>query len=96
MSQNAKIYLRTKDVIDITDSEELDPQHSYLVADFGGKQYILRAGPSGKNPLGGGGNPIIGDLEFIGAENLVEYLPTNSISTHYDWDFEGNHTLFEI
>ena len=71
MSQNARIYLRTKDVIDIIDSEQLDPQHSYLVADFAGKQYILRAGPSGKNPLGEGGNPIIGDLEFIGAENLV-------------------------
>lgn len=96
MSQNAKIYLRTKDVIDITNSDQLDPQHSYLVADFGGKQYILRAGPSGKNPVGEGGNPIIGDLKFIGAENLVEYLPTNSSSTHYDWDFEGNHTMFEI
>ncbi len=96
MSQNAKIYLRTKDVIDIPDSEVLDPQHSYLVADFGGKQYILRAGPSGKNPIGEGGNPIIGDLKFIGAENLVEYLPTNSSSSHYDWDFEGNHNLFEV
>lgn len=96
MSNNAKIYLRTKDVIDIPDSEGFDPQHSYLVADFGGKQYILRAGPSNKNPIGEGGNALIGDLEFIGAENLVEYLPTNSSSTHYDWDFEGNHNTFEI
>ena len=96
MSQNAKIYLRTKDVIDVSNSEVLDPQHSYLVADFGGKQYILRAGPSGKNPLGEGGNPIIGDLKFIGAENLVQYLPINSSSTHHDWDFEGNHGLFEV
>ena len=96
MSQNARIYLRTKDVIDVPNSEALDPQHAYLVADFGGKQYILRAGPGGKNPLGEGGNPIIGDLKFIGAENLVQYLPSNSSSTHYDWDFEGNHSLFEV
>jgi Ca2+-binding RTX toxin-like protein len=96
MSKNATIYLRTKDVIDVPDSEGFDPQHSYLVADFGGKQYILRAGPGGKNPIGGGGNALIGNLEFIGAENLVEYLPKNSPSTHYDWDFEGNHNAFEI
>ncbi len=96
MSNNATIYLRTKDVIDVPDSEGFDPQHSYLIADFGGKQYILRAGPSNKNPIGEGGNALIGDLEFIGAENLVEYLPTNSSSTHYDWDFEGNHNTFKI
>ncbi len=96
MSQNARIYLRTKDVIDVPQSQGMDPQHSYLVADFGGKQYVLRAGPSGKNPIGGGGNALIGDLKFTGAENLVEYSPLNSHSTHYDWDFENNHNTFEI
>lgn len=96
MSQNAKIYLRTKDVIDFVDSKSISPQHSYLVAEYYGKQYILRAGPGGKNPFGQGGNPLIGDLEFIGANNLVEYLPTNSVTTHYDWDFDKSHSSREI
>ncbi len=96
MSKNATIYLKTKDVIDVPGSEGFDPQHSYLVADFGGKQFILRAGPGGKNPIVEGGNILVGDLMFVGAENLVEYLPTNSKSTHHDWDFEGKHKTFEV
>ena len=91
-----KIYLRTKDVIDVYGSENLDPQHSYLIAEFDNKQYILRAGPSGENPFGDGGNPLIGNLYFTGAGDLVEYSPTNSKSTHHDWDYEGNHNSFEI
>ncbi|MFZ9469669.1 MAG: hypothetical protein ACO26G_01275 [Rickettsiales bacterium] len=91
-----KIYLRTKDVIDVYGSENLDPQHSYLIAEFDNKQYILRAGPSGENPFGDGGNPLIGNLYFTGASDLVEYSPTNSKSTHHDWDYEGNHNSFEI
>lgn len=91
-----KIYLRTKDVIDVYGSENLDPQHSYLIAEFDNKQYILRAGPSGENPFGDGGNPLIGNLYFTGAGDLVEYSAINSKSVHHDWDFNGNHNSFEI
>ncbi|MFM8185382.1 MAG: hypothetical protein ACKN9I_00440, partial [Alphaproteobacteria bacterium] len=91
-----RIYLRTKDVIDIYGSQKLDPQHSYLVAEFDNKQYILRAGPSGENPFGDGGNPLIGNLYFTGASDLVEYSSINSSTVHHDWDFKGNHNSFTI
>lgn len=91
-----KIYLRTKDVIDVYGSENLDPQHSYLVAEFNNKQYILRAGPSGENLFSDGGNPLIGNLYFTGANDLVEYSSINSSSVHHDWDYKGDHNSFII
>ena len=91
-----KIYLRTKDAIAISGSSDYIPQHTYFVAEFDQKQYILRAGPTGSLPFVEGGNPFIGDLKFIGAENLIEFSPLNSASMHHDWDFDNNHKSFEI
>lgn len=97
MENTAKIYIRSKDVVDLFGSNEISPQHAYLVAEYNSKQYILRAGPSGKNIFEDeGGDAFFGYLRFVGAEALVPYLPSNSEYIHYDWDFEQNDFSYEL
>jgi hypothetical protein len=42
MENIAKIYIRSKDAIDVFGLNEISPQHAYLVAEFDSKQYIFK------------------------------------------------------
>ena len=92
----ATIYLKTKDAITIEGDLKNIPQHSYIVAKYNGNSYVLRAGPLYEGAFGTSRNPLLGNLKFIGAEDLIEYSSANSKATHHDWDFENNHKSFEI